>query len=260
MRSNTVGTINWIPVTCKASDVLKMERGIAMLRVTCWPPCSGRMASQRDYATSDQPLQIHPLLSAWTKRDLFGRLRLVSCWRTREIKGRLLGVLACWDLGLLHCHAGRSRLTWNMAEPLGLIIDVLTKSKTIQHVAENLPDIPIVITQWGKTWSVEWWHGRTPLEKADAYEKFLIERAIPDYRFGTWKPWCFRYSDGTKGISHFITRSHWNSETAFEPLREDLLKAKYYPEDCNFLLEFEPTVVHYRVVQALPNALWNTQQ
>jgi hypothetical protein len=29
---------------------------------------------------------------------------------------------------------------------------------------------------------------------------------------------------------------------------EDLETAKYYPEDEGFLLEFEPTVVHYEVV------------
>ena len=26
------------------------------------------------------------------------------------------------------------------------------------------------------------WHGRTPRSKADAYTRFLEERAIPDYR------------------------------------------------------------------------------
>jgi hypothetical protein len=29
---------------------------------------------------------------------------------------------------------------------------------------------------------------------------------------------------------------------------EDVEKAKYYPEDDGFLLEFEPRVVHYEVV------------
>lgn len=95
------------------------------------------------------------------------------------------------------------------------------------------------------------WHGRTPLEKADAYEKFLIERAIPDYRSvpGNLDVSILRWDEGD--ITHFITRSHWNSEDSIRAFAgEDLLKAKYYPEDCNFLLEFEPTVVHYRVVQS----------
>ena len=29
---------------------------------------------------------------------------------------------------------------------------------------------------------------------------------------------------------------------------EDVERAKYYPEDSDFLLEFEPKVVHYEVV------------
>jgi hypothetical protein len=29
---------------------------------------------------------------------------------------------------------------------------------------------------------------------------------------------------------------------------EEVERAKYYPEDQDFLLEFEPTVVHYEVV------------
>lgn len=29
---------------------------------------------------------------------------------------------------------------------------------------------------------------------------------------------------------------------------DDLEKAKYYPEDAEFLLEYEPRVVHYEVV------------
>jgi hypothetical protein len=29
---------------------------------------------------------------------------------------------------------------------------------------------------------------------------------------------------------------------------DDVEQAKYYPEDAEFLLEFEPTVVHYEVV------------
>lgn len=47
---------------------------------------------------------------------------------------------------------------------------------------------------------------------------------------------------------HSLTLEFEDSIRAFAG--EDLLKAKYYPEDCNFLLEFEPTVVHYRVVQS----------
>ena len=33
---------------------------------------------------------------------------------------------------------------------------------------------------------------------------------------------------------------------------DDIEAAKYYPEDADFLLEYEPTVVHYEVVGESP--------
>lgn len=93
------------------------------------------------------------------------------------------------------------------------------------------------------------WHGRTKRSKADEYEAFLLRRAIPDYQSvrGNIDVSILRMNDGD--ITHFITRTHWNSEESIRAFAgDDLLKAKYYPEDAEYLLEFEPTVVHYIVV------------
>jgi heme-degrading monooxygenase HmoA len=47
---------------------------------------------------------------------------------------------------------------------------------------------------------------------------------------------------------HFVTLSFWESEEAIRAFAgNDPLKAKYYPEDADYLLEFEPQVVHYTV-------------
>ena len=41
----------------------------------------------------------------------------------------------------------------------------------------------------------------------------------------------------------------WESLEAIRDFAgDDIEAAKYYPEDRDFLLEFEPTVVHYEVV------------
>lgn len=93
------------------------------------------------------------------------------------------------------------------------------------------------------------WHGRTPRSKADAYEAFLIQKAIPDYRSirGIVDVAILRKDEGD--ITHFITRTHWKTEDAIRAFcGDDALKAKYYPEDADFLLEFEEKVVHYNVV------------
>ena len=50
-------------------------------------------------------------------------------------------------------------------------------------------------------------------------------------------------------ITHFITLTFWESLEAIKGFAgEDVEVAKYYPEDKDFLLEFEPKVVHYEVV------------
>ena len=93
------------------------------------------------------------------------------------------------------------------------------------------------------------WHGRTRASDARAYRDFLVARAIPDYRSvpGNLGAWVLRRDEGEE--SHFLTISHWRSEADIRAFAgDDVERAKYYDEDGGFLLEFEPTVVHYEVV------------
>jgi len=51
-----------------------------------------------------------------------------------------------------------------------------------------------------------------------------------------------------------MTVTHWESEEDIRAFAgDDLLRAKYYPEDQSFLLEFEPMVQHF-VVAAIEHA------
>ncbi len=96
------------------------------------------------------------------------------------------------------------------------------------------------------------WHGRTTRSKADAYARFLTSRALPDYQSvsGNLSVHVLRRDDGE--ITHFLTVTHWESEDAIRSFAgSDLLKAKYYPEDSEFLLEFEPDVQHYVVTASI---------
>ena len=102
---------------------------------------------------------------------------------------------------------------------------------------------------------VRMWHGRVPTEKAGAYREFLKQRAIPDYRSvpGNISVHVLERLDAD--ITHFITMTFWENLTAIHGFAgQDLEIAKYYPEDRDFLLEFEPTVVHYEVVGQSPAA------
>jgi heme-degrading monooxygenase HmoA len=93
------------------------------------------------------------------------------------------------------------------------------------------------------------WHGRVPTSKAKAYREFLNSRAIPDYRSveGSLSVHILERAEGE--ITHFITLTFWkNLEVIKTFAGDDVEAAKYYPEDNDFLLEFEPKVVHYEVV------------
>ena len=93
------------------------------------------------------------------------------------------------------------------------------------------------------------WHGRTPRERADEYAAFLTLRAIPDYRgtAGNLDVAILRRDEAD--VSHFLTVTRWESEDAIRAFAgSEVLKAKYYAEDRDFLLEFEHQVLHYVVV------------
>ena len=92
------------------------------------------------------------------------------------------------------------------------------------------------------------WHGITPAIKADAYLDFLNQSGVPDYQAtpGNRGVYVLRRIEGD--VAHFTLISLWDSLAAIEqfagPQPE---KARYYPEDKDFLLEFEPTVTHHEV-------------
>ena len=92
------------------------------------------------------------------------------------------------------------------------------------------------------------WHGRTRAVDADEYWAFLRSRAVPDYKEtpGNLGVYLLRRLDGDE--AHFITLTYWESAEAIRAFAgEDISRAKYYPEDARFLLDFEPTVLHYEI-------------
>ncbi len=100
---------------------------------------------------------------------------------------------------------------------------------------------------------VRMWHGRVPTPKAGAYRDFINRRAIPDYRSvaGNISAHVLERADGA--VTHFVTLTFWDSLDSIRGFAgEDVEAAKYYPEDKDFLLEFEPRVLHYEVVGTAP--------
>jgi heme-degrading monooxygenase HmoA len=95
------------------------------------------------------------------------------------------------------------------------------------------------------------WHGTTRAGRADAYATFLSDRVMPDYRGTPGNLGAQVLRRDEEDIVHFLTISYWEDEAAIRAFAgPDLLRAKYYPEDADFLLEREPRVQHYLVRSA----------
>jgi heme-degrading monooxygenase HmoA len=92
------------------------------------------------------------------------------------------------------------------------------------------------------------WHGTTEASEADEYINYLNETGMPGYRAikGNQGAYILRKIEGDK--AHFYTLTFWDSfDSIKEFAGEDYERAKYYPEDEKFLLEFEQTVQHFEV-------------
>jgi len=89
------------------------------------------------------------------------------------------------------------------------------------------------------------WHGRTLAEKCEEYLKYIEATGVSGYKKteGILSVKILRRFDGD--VCHFWTVTEWDS---FESIKkfagEDIEKAKYYTEDSEYLLEFEPNVIH----------------
>ena len=92
------------------------------------------------------------------------------------------------------------------------------------------------------------WHGRTRIEDYEAYTEFMKVRAIPDYRKTAGFVKLIFLRNIRENAGHFTLITFWEDLEVIKNFAgEDFEKAKYYPEDGAFLLEFEETVTHYEV-------------
>ena len=92
------------------------------------------------------------------------------------------------------------------------------------------------------------WNGKTKIEDFEEYTEFMKSRAIPDYKKtkGFVKLTFLRNTNDD--IGHFKLITFWeNLEVIKNFAGENFERAKYYPEDEKFLLEFEEKVTHYKV-------------
>jgi hypothetical protein len=95
------------------------------------------------------------------------------------------------------------------------------------------------------------WHGRVPADKAHEYLELMKDVALPDYTSteGNCGAWCLHQRSGDVVDVEMFTL--WLNEDAVRRFAgTDMLKAKYYDFDSDFLLELEPEVVQFDVIEA----------
>ena len=93
------------------------------------------------------------------------------------------------------------------------------------------------------------WHGVVPAEKAEAYQQYVVRTGVTDLKAtpGNRGAWVLHRVEGEE--AHFQVLSLWDSLEAIRAFAgDDIQQARYYPEDKDYLVELEPSVVHYEAV------------
>lgn len=95
------------------------------------------------------------------------------------------------------------------------------------------------------------WHGTVPTSKADAYANYICRTGLSDYRRTPGNRGAFLLRRQEGDVTHFVTISIWDSIEAIKQFAGgNDEKARYYPGDKEYLLDFEPNVLHYTIAAA----------
>ncbi len=92
------------------------------------------------------------------------------------------------------------------------------------------------------------WQGKTKIIHLEEYTRFMKSRAIPDYKNtdGFVKLVFLKRTDSEFAYFNLIT--FWkNIEVIKNFAGKNFERAKYYPEDEDYLIDFPEEVVHYEV-------------
>ena len=93
------------------------------------------------------------------------------------------------------------------------------------------------------------WHGRIRAEDANEYVRYIAGTGLRDYRTCRGNHGALMLVRPNGSEAEVYTISLWDS---YDDIKEfagtDISKARYYPKDEQYLLEFEETVRHFDAV------------
>ena len=89
------------------------------------------------------------------------------------------------------------------------------------------------------------WHGKTRTGDAGIYRQYVIDTGMKDYIRTPGNKGAQLWQREEGEVTHIWTISWWTDYDSIKLFAgEDIEKAHYYDEDKQYLLEFEPTVIH----------------
>ena len=99
------------------------------------------------------------------------------------------------------------------------------------------------------------WHGCVPAAKADAYYEYLMQTGVADYQATPGNRGVLMQRRMEGDIAHFMLTTRWDSIGSIKRFAgEDYEKARYYPDDGDYLVDRETYVAHAELLMAVVNA------
>ena len=97
------------------------------------------------------------------------------------------------------------------------------------------------------------WRGAVHPGRGDAYAAYLDTTGVRDVRATPGNRGVLVLRRDAPDQTEFVFISLWESMEAIRRFAgDDVERARYYPEDREFLLHLEPTVTHHTVTASLP--------
>lgn len=94
------------------------------------------------------------------------------------------------------------------------------------------------------------WHGMVPRTKSKAYHRFLLQTGLHDYGQTKGNRGVFLLKRDENEVTHIYTLTFWDDYESIKLFAgDDYEKARYYSGDKDYLLEFEPLVSHFDVLE-----------
>lgn len=94
------------------------------------------------------------------------------------------------------------------------------------------------------------WQGRIRAQDVDEYRSYIASTGIADYRATPGNRGAQMLTRVDGDVAHVITLSFWDSVDSIRAFAgEDVTRARYYPQDEKFLLDFPEHAEHFDVLE-----------